>query len=326
MVDSGYTQSFGIFQSDYSFSAFHQLSADCLLKLNTNRSDVLRSNLLKQLPLPKTAMSGRRHPPVATYSKPVKRKRIRSDIYDSEVSDDETVQQCHAETCQEEDQKSVSEADSDLETEAIIILSSGEARETETAATVVPLEGGDCAKRGSRKCTDDGLDSRLLGSFGRYAESLSDVDGHHSQQAPLGTHMSGGWSLLPGIEDAASREDQKGKCDRLREVKAEVGVRASTHIWKDVDSQVSSWKDDTCSDQLPSGCSIPVPCPGTSSSEEDFTSDETTARLAFLLLTCVKNEPLERKMECWYDLGHFGFFCCCPFSFTTIVTSWHQTL
>lgn len=347
-----------MFQDEYSSPAIQQLTTECL-KLKTSGLDILQLNLLKLLPLPKTAMPGRWHPPSEAPSKSVKRKRIRSDIYDSEASDDESikqadmtelpltdtksagstkcdtdtgeessaptkVQQDHAGVLQDQSQKEALEANSGLDTEAVTVVNAVEKKIEETAAVALSAENS-CGKKvmeddtsassagssttgraegssvesseqcrtvkgevkknlkGSRKCTDGGLGSELLRSFAVYCESLSAIDSDlNDQQPPPAASFRDGWSLLPGIEDTASREERESRSDWLREeMKAELDVRVSRCLWQSVDCQVSSWKRANSSDGLPEGCSIPVSCPDVSSfSKLDFTSEATAVRFA----------------------------------------------
>ena len=350
-----------MFQGEYNSPAIQLLTTECL-KLKNSSLDLLQPNLLKLLPLPKTAMSGRWRPPSEVSSKSVKRKRIRSDIYDSEASDDENtklteasecpsadtsnketavvtkcdtdaggeessapaeVQQDHAEMLQDESRVETSEANSGLDAD-VIVTESGEEKGGKTAATAF-AEKSSCGKealeantslnsagsskmdrteesrvetsepsrtvqgqmkkslKGSRKCTDGGLGSKILRSFADYYETLTAVDSslNNHQQPPLAARIGSGWSLLPGIEDAVSREECKS--DQLREeMKAELGVRASRCLWQSVDHQISSWKCTDGSDQLPDGCSIPVSSSDTST-RLDLSSEAVANRFALLL-------------------------------------------
>ena len=350
-----------MFQGEYNSPAIQLLTTECL-KLKNSSLDLLQPNLLKLLPLPKTAMPGRWRPPSEVSSKSVKRKRIRSDIYDSEASDDENtklteasecpsadtsnketavvtkcdtdaggeessapaeVQQDYAEMLQDESRVETSEANSGLDADVVIVTESGEEKGGKTAATAfaekscgkealeanTSLNSAGSSKmdrteesrvetsepsrtvqgqmkkslKGSRKCTDGGLGSKILRSFADYYETLSAVDSslNNHQQPPLAARIGSGWSLLPGIEDAVSREECKS--DQLREeMKAELGVRASRCLWQSVDHQISSWKCTNGSDQLPDGCSIPVSSSDTST-RLDLSSEAVASRFALLL-------------------------------------------
>lgn len=350
-----------MFQGEYNNPAIQLLTTECL-KLKASSLDLVQPNLLKLLPLPKTAMPGRWRPPSEVSSKSVKRKRIRSDIYDSEASDDENTKLTEASECpsadtaneettvitkcdtnaggeessaptevrqdrtemlQDQSRVETLEADSGLDADVVIVTESGEEKGGETAATAfleksshgketleadTSLNSAGSSKtdrteesrvetsepsrtvrgqmkkslKGSRKCTDGGLGSKVLRSFADYCETLSAVDSslNDHQQPPLAACIGTGWSLLPGIDDAASMEECKS--DQLREeMKAELGVRAGRCLWQSVDRQVSSWKCTNGSDRLPDGCSIPASSSDTSA-RLDLSSGAVANRFALL--------------------------------------------
>jgi hypothetical protein len=121
--------------------------------------------------------------------------------------------------------------------------------------TVVPKQNS--TLRGSRKCTDDGLGAQLLSSFSQYYETLSAVDCTTTSLGDCSKPMldTDRWSLLPGVEDIASREDLEDGLlkDSMR---VDMGIYAGKKLWQQVNNQVSSWKQKHECVELPEGCSI----------------------------------------------------------------------
>ncbi|KAK7113127.1 ATPase family AAA domain-containing protein 5-like [Littorina saxatilis] len=171
-------------------------------------------------------------------------------------------------------------------------------KEAEVNATRHSKREKKISLKGSRKCTDDGLGSQLLSSFAQYYESLSVSDSLLcDKQCPSATYLTDRCSLLPGTEDLPSAADTESTGDRVREeILVQLSVHSSRRLWQSVHSQVSSWKQEHCSHNLPDGCSIPVSSQGTlsdnlvfGSSSEAVSVPETYKKL---VNTAVDSLPL----------------------------------
>lgn len=199
---------------------------------------------MQLLPLPKTVMPNRSHPPLT--SDCVRgRNRIRiADVSDSEASDDENVLKI----------AKVARTNITVNTDR----HGTHGKQITSDRKNAPSDDKSEAKEEQSK-SGEHFSGKILSNFAHYYDSVSLVDMWKCTNNNFPNPMTDRhFRLLSGLADVAALEpDDDDSCSLSQEISVEVGVQAARHLWQTVKCYIDTWKQLSGRETI-DGCSLPL--------------------------------------------------------------------